>query len=109
MAGARGVARNSKPARPARGDRRARTLAPCDLVAEEQLAKLDAALVVAVADAIAAKDVPTLLKLHAHFDDRRKRPADEGESHDADEDAAGGEVGPDEGALASFGAGRDDA
>lgn len=79
MAGARGVARNSKPPRPP-GNGEQRHLSAADLVALEQLAKIDAALVEATAAAVASKDVPTLLKLHSHWTDQRSRPEP---THDA--------------------------
>lgn len=61
MAGARGVARDSKPPRrrPAR-----------DRVAEEKLADLERALEARVAEAIEAKDTVELLRLRTHFAER---------------------------------------
>ena len=73
MAGARGVARNSKPPRPP-GNGEQRRLSAGDLAALEQLAKIDAALAEATEAAVKSKDVPTLLKLHAHWTDQRSRP-----------------------------------
>lgn len=95
MAGARGVARNSKPPRPA-GTGEQRRLSAGDLAALEQLAKIDAALVAAVDTAVEARDVPTLLKLHAHFDEQRKRPevvSDASSSASGDEEPGDGPVG----------------
>lgn len=72
------MARDSKPKSSKAAD--ARRLSAADLVALEQLAKIDAALVEATAAAVASKDVPTLLKLHAHWSDQRSRPEP---AHDA--------------------------
>jgi len=72
------VARDSKPKSSKAAD--ARRLSAADLLAQEQLAAIDAALVVATATAVASKDVPTLLKLHAHWSDQRSRPEP---AHDA--------------------------
>lgn len=72
------MARDSKPKSSKAAD--ARRLSAADLVALEQLAKIDAALVEATAAAVASKDVPTLLKLHSHWTDQRSRPEP---AHDA--------------------------
>ena len=64
--------------------------------AAAQLRKLDAALEAAVEAAVKSGDVPTLLRLHAHFDERRKRPVN------AD---AVDRAGPEHAALAAFGGG----
>lgn len=59
MAGARGVARDSKPVKRPKVRR--------DLVAEQKLSEVERALEEAVAAAIAAKDTSELLRLHGHF------------------------------------------
>ena len=98
----RGVARDSKP-KASRAD--ARRLSAADLLAQEQLAAIDAALVVATATAVASKDVPTLLKLHAHWSDQRSRPEP---AHDASSPSpARGEGDAGTGLVAAFVPGGD--
>lgn len=89
------MARNGKPQNVT--DPASVTVAPvADPRAAEQLAKLDAALEAAVEAAVKSGDVPTLLRLHAHFDERRKRPV-----HAEAVDRAG----PEHPALAAFSGG----
>lgn len=84
MAGTKGILRDEKPkARRVKRDR----------AAEERLAELERALEEAVAAAVAAKDTPELLRLHAHFLARvraplRSDPAADGESESPASDAA---------------------
>ena len=89
------MARNGKPQNGTDAPPPAPTFV-VDARANEQLAKLDAALEAAVEAAVKSGDVPTLLRLHAHFDERRKRPVN------AD---AVDRAGPEHAALAAFGGG----
>jgi hypothetical protein len=84
MAGTKGIMRDERP--------KAKRAPKRDRAAEERLAELERALEEAVAAAVAAKDTPELLRLHAHFLARvraplRADPAD-GESASPASDAA---------------------